>query len=110
MRRECLCLQAVSYVCVGIVYSASEYIIYERKIRNRNDRGSVNRLRFHRQKQMMLRSVRVLSHTEPICVIQRVIMENRPFNCGHQTTNKQPSQSDRDDGKKKREKNFSFLC
>lgn len=32
----------------------------------------------------------VLSHAEPICVIQRVIMENRPFSCGHQTASKQP--------------------
>lgn len=30
-----------------------------------------------------------LSHTDPICVIQRVIMENRPFTCGQTTGNHQ---------------------
>lgn len=109
-----------------IVYSTAAYIMYETKIRNRYDRihshthtqthttNTVSGARCVRiaSEVMMVPFVRVSSHTEPICVIHRVIMANRPFSCGHQTTSKQPfaRQKQRAKCRQREKRNFSSFC
>lgn len=69
--------------------------------------NKVNRA-FASSEVMMVPFVQVLSHTEPICVIHRVIMGNRPFSCGHQTTSQQPSTRQKQRAKRRQRKKKTF--